>query len=254
MSVNYPPRDLPDLLEARRGIVCAVGAGGKKSTLYQLMRQLDAKVAFTTTVFTVTPPPDLAEHSVVAEARALEARLPALRDAQSVVFAGPSEKPDRIGPVAATTVAGCHALLERDVTLVKADGARMRWIKAPNPGEPVIPPGCTTVLPILSVGAIGRPLSDKVAHRPELVSAVTGLAPDSPIEPQHLAALLTEARGVLQHSDDCTIVPVLNMVDTPERLNSARTVAELALAATTRFDRVVLAAMNRSDPIVAVVE
>ena len=49
------------------------------------------------------------------------------------------------------------------------------------------------------------------------------------------------------------MVPVLNMVDDPAREAGARQVAERALAATDRFDRVVLASMIAPDPVVDVI-
>ena len=53
-------RDLLDALGARRGMVCAVGAGGKKSTLYRLAEAHRAvgspSVALTTTVMAAPPP------------------------------------------------------------------------------------------------------------------------------------------------------------------------------------------------------
>jgi hypothetical protein len=49
-------------------------------------------------------------------------------------------------------------------------------------------------------------------------------------------------------------VPVINMVDDPERLRLATETAQRALALTARFDRVVLARLKDSEPVVAVVE
>ena len=45
-----------------------------------------------------------------------------------LVYAEPSSKPGRIGGVPPAVVAALHAAGAFDVTLVKADGARMRWI------------------------------------------------------------------------------------------------------------------------------
>jgi hypothetical protein len=50
------------------------------------------------------------------------------------------------------------------------------------------------------------------------------------------------------------VVPVINMVDDPERERLARETAEAALGLTSRFERVILARMQRrEDPVVAVV-
>ena len=56
--------------------------------------------------------------------------------------------------------------------LIKADGARMRMVKAPAENEPVLAPEIATVLALVSVRALGRPLDETVAHRPERVAAI----------------------------------------------------------------------------------
>jgi probable selenium-dependent hydroxylase accessory protein YqeC len=61
------------------------------------------------------------------------------------------------------------------VTYVKADGARMRLVKAPQDDEPVLPGGATNVVPILSARAIGEPLTSRIAHRVERIERVTGV-------------------------------------------------------------------------------
>ena len=58
--------DLLDVLEAREGIVCAIGAGGKKSTLYALARHHPGKVAITATVYNTFFPADLDAVEVIA--------------------------------------------------------------------------------------------------------------------------------------------------------------------------------------------
>ena len=50
---------LIDALHARTGLVCAVGAGGKKTTLYRLATSHPGRVALTSTVFIPPFPKDL---------------------------------------------------------------------------------------------------------------------------------------------------------------------------------------------------
>ena len=52
----------------------------------------------------------------------------------------------------------------------------MRWLKAPRDDEPVLPEGVATVLPVVSIRALGQPLEPTIAHRIERVAAVTGAA------------------------------------------------------------------------------
>jgi probable selenium-dependent hydroxylase accessory protein YqeC len=249
---------LLDLLAARRGLVAAVGAGGKKSTLYRLAEAHrlvgSARVALTCTVSTGAPPKSLVGERLVAEPERLVAEVPALAARHRLLaYAQPSAKPGRLGGVPGELVARLHAAGDFTVTLVKADGARMRWIKAPRAGEPVLPRDVATVLPLVSIKALGQPLDATIGHRIEQVAAVTGAAPGEPLTPTHLARLLASPQGALQGVGEAQVVPVINMVDDAARLAAAREVARLALAASQRFQRVILASMIAAEPVAEIV-
>jgi probable selenium-dependent hydroxylase accessory protein YqeC len=249
---------LLELLAARSGIVCAVGAGGKKSTLYRLAEAHrltgTARIGLTCTVTMGPPPRRLPDHQMITEPEALAAAVPGLAARHRLLaYAQPSPKPGRLGGLPVELIARLHAEGGFAVTLVKADGARRRWIKAPHEDEPVLPEGTTTLLPVLSARALGRPLDEAIGHRIERVAAVTGAAIGEPLTPLHLARLLTSERGALQRAGATTVVPVINMVDDEAARSGAREVAERALAATDRFERVVLASMIAADPVVEVV-
>jgi probable selenium-dependent hydroxylase accessory protein YqeC len=252
------PDRLLDLLAARRGLVCVVGAGGKKSTLYRLLQAHAAvatpRVGLTSTVRTAPRPRGLADWDLIAEPEALAAELPDLAARhRSIAYAGPSTKPGRLSGVPPEAVANLHEQVGFSVTLVKADGARMRLIKAPTETEPVFPPGVATVLPVISIRALGRPLDVRVAHRPERVAAVSGCALDELLTTEHLARVLASEHGALQHIGAATVVPIINMVDDADRRTAAEATAKAALTMTDRFDRVILAAMTARDLGIAVI-
>ena len=100
--------DLLDVLEARRGIVCAIGAGGKKTTLYALARHHPGKVAITATVYNTFFPADLDAVEVIAAEDLLEARLNAVSDARRIAFACPGGKAGRHAGVGAERVRELH--------------------------------------------------------------------------------------------------------------------------------------------------
>jgi probable selenium-dependent hydroxylase accessory protein YqeC len=137
--------------------------------------------------------------------------------------------------------------------LIKADGARMRWIKAPGPGEPVLPRGLATVLPLVSARLFGQPLSEATAHRLERVAAVTGARPGEPVTPEHVGRLLSSEQGALQGVGRATVVPIINMVDDQARREAARAAARLALGTSRRLARIVLASMIAPEPVVEIV-
>ena len=247
--------DLLDLLHAREGIVCAVGAGGKKTTLKRLFDAHPGRVALTATVRTTrfTPEPDVTTLvAPVEELPALVAKGAAAT--RRVAYARATDKPGRHAGVPPALIEQLHGGCRFAATYVKADGARMRWIKAPAEDEPVLPDSCGTVLTVVSARALGEPLTDRIAHRPERVADVTGAQPGEPIQPGHLARLITSPDGLLRGTEGRVVVPVINMVDDDERVRLGTATAEAALERTDRFDYVVLARMqSAADPVVAVI-
>jgi probable selenium-dependent hydroxylase accessory protein YqeC len=245
---------LIDLLEAREGIVCATGAGGKKSVLYQLVREHPGRVALTATVPMTGLPADLALEQIVADEAELREQIAALDNSRSVAYACPSNKPGRHGGVSATTIRSIHEECGFAATFVKSDGARMRWIKAPAKNEPATVPGADVIVPVVSARAIGEPLNERVAHRLEQVEAVTGITRGEPLIPEAVGRLLASEEGALRGSGGARVAPVINMVDNDQQEELARAAASAAIAMTSRFDRVVLCCLQRSSsPVVAVV-
>lgn len=245
---------LIDFLHARSGIVCAVGAGGKKTTLHLLAARHGGRVGLTSTVFTAHFPRRLGAHIVIAEAdRIVEAVIEATAAHRLVAFAQPSAKAARYAGLSDDSLERIMGADVFDVLLVKGDGARMRWIKAPEDDEPAIPAGTATVLALVSAKAIGAPLSDEIAHRLARVEAVTGARRGETLTPEHVARLLVDERGSLKAAGDATVIPVINMVDDAELERRAVEASRIALDLSDRFPHIVLTSARRPDPLVQVV-
>lgn len=245
---------LLDLLDARDGIVCAVGAGGKKTVLQHLAARHPGRVALTATVFTTHFPEELGFATAIDSADRLPDRVAALDAMAKVAFACPSDKPGRYAGVPPAVIERIHREQRFAATYVKADGARMRWIKAPAPDEPALPDACTTIIAVVSARAIGEPLDARVAHRIERVSGITGLAEQQAIEPEHVARLIVHPDGLARDRAGRRFVPLINMVDDERRAALAKQAAEIALDLDPALERVVLACLTgRADPVVAVV-
>jgi probable selenium-dependent hydroxylase accessory protein YqeC len=247
--------ELLALFGAERGLVCAVGAGGKKSTLYRLAAVHPGRLALTATVTITTLPPDLGLTVAVAPPEAVAERARALAGERRIAFAAPHARPERLAGLPAALVAALHRETAREITLVKADGARMRWLKAPKAGEPVLPPGTETAIVLTSARSLGEPLTERVAHRLERVLAVTGARAGDVVTPALLARLYTAPGGLLDGLAAPRIIPTINMVDDDVRRAAAREAARAILESTTAVPRVILACMQRpGDPVVEVVE
>ena len=250
-----PPADLLALFGAERGIVCAIGAGGKKTTIYRLAATHAGRVAVTATVATPAYPAELGLTLAIAPPEDIADRADAIADATRIGLACPHERADRLAGLPPATVTAVHRQTGRDLTLVKADGARMRWLKAPAAGEPVLPPGTDTVIVLTAARCLGEPLTGRVAHRLDRVLEVTGAAAGDPVTPTLLARLYTAPGGLLTGLGAVRIVPTINMVDDEARHAAAKDAARRILRSTPDVPRVILACMKRTnDPIVEVIE
>lgn len=246
---------LIDLLEAGSGIVCAVGAGGKKSLLKHLATSHPGRVAITATVFTTYFQEHLGFDVAIDEDERLADLVASFGGKSSVAYACPGDKPGRRAGASAATIERIHREGGFAATYVKADGARMRLVKAPAEDEPALPACATTVLPILSALAIGERLTSRVAHRVERIERAAGIRENELISPQHFGALLASPAGLLKATEGRRIVPVINMVDDVTREAQARAAARVALELTDRFDRVVLVSLaSEQRPLVDVVQ
>lgn len=247
----------PDLLEffaARTGLVCVIGAGGKKTLLHALAAAHPGRIALTTTVRTTYPPEELKFEKFIAGDEEILARAGELAGCRRAAIFGTEGKPGRHGGLEPETIARLHELGGFEATFVKADGARMRWIKAPAEHEPVLPQNATHVIGVLSARAIGEPLTDRIAHRVELVSEVTGCPAGGVFTPEHMGRLISSPQGLRGGVEDLAFTVVLNAVDDWQRESLAREAAAAALEFDSGLGRVILASMReRDEPIVGVV-
>lgn len=253
-SISGRSADLIETLEAGSGIVCLVGAGGKKSTIYHLVSRLNGRVAITSTVHTPPFRKRLSARVLVGAEDELRALVAGAAGSATVAYACPSDKRARLAGVDPDLVIDLHESCGFDLTLVKADGARLRWIKAPGPREPALPRRFSTLIPIVSMRAVGHPLDQTVAHRPGLLAELLGAQPGDRITPDHVARMLCDVRGGMkEHERADHVVPVINMVDTDDQRHAARLIAGQALDRSARIERVVLTRMACDNPVVEIV-
>ncbi len=176
-----------------REMVSFVGAGGKSTLLLRLGRELaqDHRVVLTTT--TRMGADQIPSSSAIVDD--LDGVTQALVSGRTGFLIGEIDGPKVIGPPA-DLVDELFANPDLDYLLVEADGARRRAIKAPAEHEPVIPSRTTTVVVVTGLDAVGNRL-DEVAHRPQLVSALTGRGLDETLTPEDVATLIGDQSGGL---------------------------------------------------------
>ncbi len=261
-----------EALHAESGTVCAVGAGGKKTTLYSLASRATDGVAPKTVVTASVRIPFFDSHvgrveitdepvSVLEERAGGEpgtnggTETSGVNDDWPLGLVPDRADEERYGGYDNETIDKIDASGEADLVLVKADGARMRDFKAPDDHEPQLPRCTDTVIPIASAHVVGEPLSTELVHRPELVTDITGLERGEEIRPADVAAVLASEQGGMKDvPEDATVVPLLNKVDDEELRDTGTEIATDLLERSDRVGRVVLAQMIDDDPLVDVLE
>jgi molybdenum cofactor cytidylyltransferase len=245
---------LCEALKVRKGeIVSFVGAGGKTTAMFRLSRELADqgwRVIATTTTMIRPPLAGQAPALIVNRDRAelLRATRKALGCGSLVVAASNylahENKLQGIGPDLVP------ALLElADAVLVEADGSKGLPIKAPAAHEPVVPAATSLLVPVVGIDAVGRPLNGATAHRPELLSIVTGLAQGEQITIGALATLLTHEQGSLKGAPPhARVIPLINKVEDVASLAQAQEIAR-RIKRHRALNRVLIGAVAGEDPI-----
>ncbi|WP_338741216.1 selenium cofactor biosynthesis protein YqeC [Haloplanus salilacus] len=240
--------NLVEALSADTELVCVVGAGGKKTTLYALATRLDRAVVTATVRIPIFD-------DRVADVRVTRDPVGALRTADRwpLGLVPERERDDRYLGYDRETVTAIRATKEAGTVLAKADGARTRLLKAPDDREPQVPATADTVIPVASAKVVGKPLAPEHVHRPDRVADLTGLDLGDTIGPTDVGTVLAHRLGGRKRvPSTATVVPLVNMVDDEELAGTGR---EIAAAVHDRADvaRVVLGRMNEPT-VVDVVE
>lgn len=251
--IRFMSEQLLDIFHARKGIVCCVGAGGKKTTMFRLAAEHTGRVGITATAHIEFFPKTLTATKYIAPESELLEQVRSDTDSRLIAFAQPSERRGRRAGINPDLLLQFRDEGRFDLLLVKADGARSRWLKAPAGHEPPVPAYVDTVITVVSARAIGKRLTDKIAHRIERITAVTRLEQNEIIQPHHVARLLASEEGALKNTGQAMVVPLINMVDDTGREDLARQAATEALSLTDRFDYVVLATMRNIEPVIDII-
>jgi probable selenium-dependent hydroxylase accessory protein YqeC len=124
------------------------------------------------------------------------------------------------------TVQELHESLPDAILIVKTDGARKRWFKAPNRSEPVIPSWSQVCLTVVNCEILGQPLSDTLVHRPERVAELTGLGLGQMITPQVVGRVLTHREAYAAKIPSATRRAIyISHVRSPEGIAQAKAIA-----------------------------
>ena len=176
-------------------MICVMGAGGKATLMKRLLREtLDAPfpvvITSTTNLHGLggaegSPPVLLSE----AGRASLQSAARDWSGRGGVVWVEKKLPGNMFRGIEARQAEALRRSGFQGVLIVKTDGARKRLIKAPGPGEPVVPGGATRCVLVLGLSAIGRRADERIVHRMERVREIAALEAGDVIEPLHLARL-----------------------------------------------------------------
>jgi probable selenium-dependent hydroxylase accessory protein YqeC len=211
-----------------------VGGGGKTTAMFRLAREVVANggsVITTTTTRIFGAQIALAPAHVPAADLTRERVAAALAVHRHVLVIGPTDAGSgKAEGVSLDLFRRLRAWFPGVCLLNEADGSRMRPFKAPAAYEPVIPADTTLVVPVVGADVIGKPLDADHVHRPELVSALCGAPPGTPITPAIVARVLAHPEGGRKGVPaGARVVVLINKVESLPDRSPARETAERLL-------------------------
>jgi len=214
-------------------IVALVGGGGKTTAMFRLAREVvanDGSVITTTTTRIFGAQIALAPAHVPAADLTRERVSAALAVHRHVLVIGATDAGSgKADGVSLELFRRLRAWFPGVCLLNEADGSRMRPFKAPADYEPVIPADTTLVVPVVGADVFGKSLDADHVHRPELVCALSGAPPGTPITPAIVARVLAHPQGGLKGVPaGARVVVLINKVESlPDRAPARETAERL---------------------------
>jgi probable selenium-dependent hydroxylase accessory protein YqeC len=218
---------------SKGGVISLVGAGGKTSLMFRLARELSRQgdaVLSTTTTKIYTPSRRQSSVVMISESASdLVIEAGKILRQKPHISAG-SRRIAFQNKLKGFTTETIDQIWQSGVfrwIVVEADGAAGKSLKAPAEHEPVIPQCTRWVIGIVGLNAVGKPLTEKWAFRPQLVSKITGLAQGASINEAAIAEVLTNANGIMKgFPAQAKRYAFLNQAESKKRLEAGRRIAE----------------------------
>lgn len=233
-----------------RGIFALIGGGGKTSSMYRLAQEYAHEgktVLCTTTTHIMAPQPPfptallLEGDAPLSRELLLESR--AALSTPILTFARRTGQDKLCAPDNAFW-SWCGTA--SDVVLIEADGARHLPFKAPDTHEPAVPPCATRIIGVAGADALMQPIA-QFCHRPQLVSAILDVPPESLLTPAGMAQVILSPAGYQKAVQDTRpFALILNKCDAPSRQELARQAASELRAQGADFP-IVLCALQSED-------
>ncbi|MBQ9147949.1 MAG: putative selenium-dependent hydroxylase accessory protein YqeC [Oscillospiraceae bacterium] len=201
------------------GIISLVGGGGKSTLMYFLAStcaRQGKRVLVTTTTNIFQPSREYYAQN--------EEQVYALWEQGKLAVVG-TPIPGK-GKLKAPAEDLLHSLLRQaDVAFIEADGSKHYPCKVPREGEPVLLPQSDTVLAVLGLSAIGKPVGEVCFRLPE-VTRLLGVDEHHILTEEDAARILASSFGGRKGVGDRKFCVVLNQCDDGPRRRSANLIAQ----------------------------
>ncbi len=196
-----------------------VGSGGKTTALFTLARQMNKPVLVACSTHLWINQARFADQHVVINDRNEWDKIHQIDPSSGKIFlfTGPPGKDGRLSGVDEFSLEKIDQFA-KDLNLpclVEADGSRGLPLKAPAAHEPAIPSWVNTVLVVVGLSGIGKPLDQFSVHRPAIFSDLSAIKPGEEITAEGLVRVLLHPNGGLKNIPcNARKMVLLNQADT----------------------------------------
>ena len=181
-------------------LISIVGAGGKTTLMASLARELSGKVVCSTSTKIGLAESELFEEHLIVPSAFDFSELSYSFESKNILITTDSMPIEGIDKWVGLNQQQMKQLIsacgkEKLPLVIEADGAKKRLLKAPANWEPVVPPESNMVITVLSLDAIGKPLSEETVFRSDLFCELSGGVPGSKITMDYLLKYLKHPLG-----------------------------------------------------------
>lgn len=251
---------LKDAFDIQYGeVISLVGAGGKTTLMSALAKELaatgEAVITTTTTKIFDWQAPGSCLILETDEDRMITRLIQELKKHRHITLASQRLITEgKLKGVSPELVARLAELRQIAYTIVEADGAARKPLKAPNTTEPVIPQNTSLVIAIVGMDALGSRLIKENVFRAEIASRLTGLPLGSVITANAITTLLIHPEGIIKGSPAyARIIPFINKVDFARDTTEAEALARKILErGRPRIERVIMGQVQTTKPVVEI--
>ena len=148
-------------------VISLVGGGGKTTLMFALAGELSSAggiVVTTTTTRILEPSPSQTQALYLNsdEKKIIDWVKQNTGNYNHVTVANKKLTSGKLAGISAETVINISKSQYIIATIIEADGASRKPLKAPNATEPVIPDNTSLVVPVVGIDALGQPLSQDI--------------------------------------------------------------------------------------------